>query len=264
MSRPENTQSRGIVIEILALFSALFIGVSLGGLGGGGSILAVPVFVYLLDYAPKPAIAGSLAVVGVTSLAGMVGHWRAGTVNVKNGLPFGVVAMVGAYLGARLAVYVSGATQLLMFGSIMLIASLAMFRNSLGHDEPQSPQAMERAAAAPLLMGACGLGVGVVTGLVGIGGGFMIVPALVLLGGVPMKEAVGTSLLVIALKSVTGLFGYVDQVRLDWGYLTLFTAIAVLGAFLGSHLVQHVPQRTLKRIFAVFLVAMSVVILIKQ
>ena len=236
------------------------IGLSLGLMGGGGSILTVPIFVYVLGYGPKEAIAMSLAVVGTTSLFGALGHWKAGNVNLRVAGIFGIVAMAGTYLGARLAVFFSGAAQLVLFAVVMLVAAFFMFR--------------ERSIAAPAvgrevdlsemplgLIVIEGIGVGVLTGLVGVGGGFLIVPALVLLGRLPMKQAVGTSLLVIAMKSAGGFVGYLGQVEVPWGFMALFTAVAIGGILVGAHLVAFVSQSALKRSFALFLLLMGSFIL---
>jgi uncharacterized membrane protein YfcA len=242
----------------LGLLAAAAIGLVLGVLGGGGSILTVPVFVYLLGFDPKPAIAMSLAVVGATSLFGAIGHWRAGNVNLRVAAIFGVVAMAGTYLGARLAVFFSGAAQLTLFAGVMLLAAFFMLRGK----KPAEAPAGRSGERMPLgLVVVEGIAVGVLTGLVGVGGGFLIVPALVLLGKVPMKEAVGTSLLVIALKSAAGFVGYLGQVEVDWAFMGLFTAIAVSGILAGTWLVRFVPQAALQRAFAVFLVVMGSFIL---
>lgn len=245
---------------LLGLGLAALIGLSLGILGGGGSILTVPIFVYILGFDAKEAIAMSLAVVGTTSLFGAASHWRAGNLDLRVALIFGIVAMVGTYLGARLAVFFTGAAQLALFALVMLLAAYFMFR---GRREPPKVRTASRAAGRrdqgmPLgLITAEGIAVGVLTGLVGVGGGFLIVPALVLLGRVPMRVAVGTSLLVIALKSFAGFYGYLGQVEIAWGFILGFTAVAILGTTLGSALVHHIPQRALQRAFAIFLVVMG-------
>lgn len=261
-------------MELLGLVLAAVIGLSLGLLGGGGSILTVPIFVYVLGFGAKEAIAMSLAVVGAVSAFGAAGHWRSGNVNLRVGLIFGVVAMAGTYGGARLAVYFSGATQLALFAVVMLLAAFFMLRRpkpaangdallaESGDDEAVADAVVQEGgvdvAHMPLgLIVMEGLAVGVLTGLVGVGGGFLIVPALVLLGKVPMKQAVGTSLLVIAMKSAAGFAGYLGQVEVPWGFMTLFTAVAVVGILVGTHLVQYVSQAALKRAFAVFLVVMG-------
>lgn len=235
---------------------AALIGLSLGLLGGGGSILTVPIFVYVLGFEPKEAIAMSLAVVGATSLVGSVGHWRAGNVNLRVALIFGTVAMAGTYLGARLAVFFSGPAQLALFAIVMLGAAFFMFADRKEREAPAPAGSMR----APLII-AEGVAVGVLTGLVGVGGGFLIVPALVVLGRVPMKEAVGTSLLVIAMKSGAGFVGYMGQVDVPWAFMSGFTAVAVAGILAGTYLVRFVPQSALKRSFAVFLLIMGTAIL---
>lgn len=242
----------------LGLALAALIGLSLGLLGGGGSILTVPVFVYVLGIAAKPAIALSLPVVGVTSLVSAAVHWRLGNVRVRTALLFGLGAMGGAYAGARLSMFVSGTVQLALLGVVMLAASASMLRGGTPAART-GPEADAR--PRPWLILPVSLAVGVLTGLVGIGGGFLVVPALVLLAGVPMKEAVGTSLLVIAMNSASGFAGHVSTVAVDWSFLAGFTAIAVLGALAGAMLVSRVPQATLKRIFAIFLLAVGTFVL---
>lgn len=249
-------------MTILGLALAALIGLSLGLLGGGGSILTVPIFVYVLGFGAKESIAMSLAVVGATSLFGALSHWRAGNVNLRVATIFGVVAMAGTYLGARLAVFFSGAAQLALFAVVMLLAAVFMFREK--KPEPAAAAAAAHGGAKDMPIGLIvleGVLVGILTGLVGVGGGFLIVPALVLLGKIPMKQAVGTSLLVIAMKSAAGFLGYLGQVEVPWGFMALFTAVAIAGIFLGTYLVKFVSQDALKRIFAVFLVVMGVFIL---
>lgn len=248
----------------LSLFLAALIGLSLGLLGGGGSILAVPIFVYVLDFGAKEAIASSLAVVGLTSLSGAVGHWRAGNVNLRVALLFGAVAVAGTYLGARLAVFFSGAAQLLLFGGVMLAAAFFMYRDKEPDDGKnggsETGEGTPSGIKAYGLIVAEGLTVGVLTGLVGVGGGFLIVPALVLIGKMPMKTAVGTSLLVISMKGVSGVVGYLGQVEFQWTFLALFSAVAIAGSFAGAYLARFVPQDTLKKVFAGFLIVMGIFI----
>jgi hypothetical protein len=231
---------------------AALIGLSLGMLGGGGSILTVPVFVYVLGFGAKQAIAMSLAVVGVTSLVGAMGHWRAGNLELRTAGLFGVVAMAGAFGGAKLATFLSGSVQLLLLGVVMLAAAVSMLKRR------GTGGAAADARRAPLpVIGAAGIAVGILTGIVGIGGGFLIVPSLVLLAGVSMKQAVGTSLLVIALNSAAGLAGYLGQVAIPWGFLASFTAVAVAGILAGTYLVRLVSADALRRAFAVFLLVMG-------
>jgi uncharacterized membrane protein YfcA len=244
-------------MSILGLALAALIGVSLGLLGGGGSILTVPILVYVLGYGAKEAIAMSLGVVGTVSLFGSLAHWRTGNVDLRTALPFGVFAMGGAFLGARLGALVSGPVQLTGFAVVMLLAAVSMLRGGTGAVETPP----ERRSPALATLGLVGVGMGALTGLVGVGGGFLIVPALVLLARVPMKQAVGTSLLVIAMNSAAGLSGYLGRVEVDWAFMALFTAVAIAGILLGTWLIRYVPQAALKRSFAVFLLVMGTFIL---
>lgn len=243
-------------MDLLGYALATLIGLSLGLMGGGGSILTVPIFVYVLGFAAKPAIAMSLPVVGITSLVGAIGHWRAGNVHLRTAAIFGIVAMLGAYLGARLAVFIPGPVQLLTLAVVMLAAAASMLR--------ARPAPVDGAPGSPpdtaLPLGkiiAVGIAVGVLTGIVGIGGGFLIVPALVVLGRVPIKQAVGTSLLVIAMNSVSGFLGYAGQVEIPWPFLARFTAFAVAGILAGTYLVRYVSPAALKRGFAMFLLVVG-------
>ena len=236
---------------------AALVGLSLGLMGGGGSILTVPIFVYVLGYDAKLAIAMSLPVIGITSLVGAASHWRAGNVNVRTAVTFGLVAMVGAYAGAQLARLLDGAVQLALLAGIMLIAAVMMYRSArstpaLAAAEPAGVQQMRLALLVPVA-----LAVGVITGVVGIGGGFLVVPALVLLARAPMTQAVGTSLLVIAMNSVAGFAGYVGQVQVPWAFMMAFTGVAVAGILAGTYLVRYVSPRALKQAFALFLVVMG-------
>ncbi|MEZ5294572.1 MAG: sulfite exporter TauE/SafE family protein [Vicinamibacterales bacterium] len=241
----------------MAVALGAVIGIALGLLGGGGSILTVPIFVYVLHFAAKDAIAMSLAVVGATSAIGVAGHWRAGNVNLRVGTVFGLVATAGTYAGARLAAYVSGAVQLAVFALVMLVASAFMFRDRAASETADHGPAARLGAAA--LVGFA-LGVGFLTGLVGVGGGFLIVPALVLLA-VPMREAVGTSLAIIAVNCVVGFAGYLGHTVVDWSSVGLVTAGTAPGIALGVGLHRRVPQSVLRRGFALFLLVMAAFIL---
>jgi hypothetical protein len=249
---------------ILGYTLAALIGLSLGLMGGGGSILTVPIFVYVLGYDPKLAIVMGLPVVGVTSLVGAIGHWRSGAVDLRIAALFGVVAMAGSFVGARLAVFLAGAVQLSMLAVVMMCAAVLMFRSArrapvaAGASEPVAPK-----AALSLLL-PIALCVGLMTGLVGAGGGFLVVPALVLLAHEPMKRAVGTSLLVIAMNCASGFAGYFGRVDVPWEFLAGFTLVAVGGILAGTYLVRFVSQRALKQAFAVFLIAMGTFILVKN
>jgi uncharacterized membrane protein YfcA len=247
-------------MQLLGLALAVVVGLSLGLLGGGGSILTVPIFVYVLGFAAKPAIAMSLPVVGTTSLVGAIRHWRNGNVQARLALAFGGVAMIGAYVGAKLATLVSGEVQLTLLAIAMLAAAVSMFRSGRA---PIQERATKPTAGTAVML-AVGVGVGLLTGLVGIGGGFLVVPALVVLAGVPMKQAIGTSLVVIAMNALSGSLGYLGQVDIPWSFVGLFTALAVAGILIGTHLVRFVSQAALKQGFAGFLVLLGALILIRN
>lgn len=240
----------------VGLALAFIIGLTLGLFGGGGSILTVPLFVYVLGFDPKLAIAMSFPVVGATSLVGAVGHWRSGNVRISSAILFGLVAMTGSYLGARASGLLDGRAQLLILGITMAAAAVMMLR-SAGRDSAEL--AIPKAPSRALYLIA--LAVGALTGVIGIGGGFLIVPALVVFGQVPMREAVGTSLLVIALNCVSGYAGQRDTRAIPWLFVITFSAIAVSGIVVGTRLTRFVPQRTLKKGFAVLLFVIATIVL---
>lgn len=238
---------------------AVLIGVSLGLLGGGGSILAVPLLVYVADLPPKEAIATSLLVVGATSAVGVIPHARAHRVRWRTGLIFGVAGMTGAYAGGRLAEFIPAGFLLTGFAVMMLATAVAMIRGRRGAEGRPVPHEL------PVLRVILdGVVVGLVTGLVGAGGGFLVVPALALLGGLPMPVAVGTSLVVIAMKSFAGLAGYLSSVSINWGLAAAVTVAAVLGSFVGGRLAGRIPADILRKAFGWFVVVMGVFVLGQQ
>jgi uncharacterized membrane protein YfcA len=245
-----------------ALLPGVLIGAALGLLGGGGSVLTVPVFVYVLGFSPKEAIAMSLAVVGATSAFGAASHWRAGTVNIPIAIVFGNVAMLGTLLGVRLGRFVPGTTQLLIFAAVMLTAAVFMLRGRRSAAEQASQNVMQPGVSALKVVPA-GLLVGTLTGFVGVGGGFLIVPALVVMR-MSIREAVGTSLLVITGTCVVGFLGYLGQVRLNWSAVALVAGGTLPGIMLGVYLHQFVPQSMLRRGFAAFLVVMAAFIVVEN
>lgn len=250
---------------ILGYLSAILIGLFLGLLGGGGSILTVPIFVYLIGFPPKEAIALSLAVVGAVSLIGVFKHWKLGNVNFKIVTLFAPFAMAGTFLGAQLSQFVSGSFQLILFSVVMLIAAIFMFKKTKNLKETEiTTEKTSYSKKDILLIAIEGVFVGILTGLVGVGGGFLIVPALVLLTKIPMKEAIGSSLLIISLKSFAGFYGYLGQISIDWGFLLLFIAIASVGILIGTYLIRFISQTQLKKVFAIFLIIMGVFILYKN
>ena len=244
---------------ILAWVGALLIGISLGLLGSGGSILTVPVLVYLVGEPSKLAVAESLAIVGLISLVGTVPFALRKLVDWKNVVVFGIPGVVGTYLGAHLSQYLSGVLQLGLFALVMLLAAVMMLR-------PSPTKTTSQAHRSIIKIGLDGLVVGIITGLVGVGGGFLIVPALVLLGGLPMHIAVGTSLLIIALKSASGFYKYLHLLpaqgySVHWDIVLVFALVGILGSFVGGRIGVHIPQQQLRRGFAFFLVVMGVYIL---
>ncbi len=240
---------------------ALLIGLSLGLLGGGGAILTVPVLHYVLGYGPKVAIAMSLVVVGLTSGFGAIAHWRAGAVNLRAALAFGPPAIVGAVLGAELGLRVDERVQLTIFAVVMIVAAVSMYLGQEAIARTARRRAEGGAARLPFITLIGGL-VGLLTGFVGVGGGFIYVPALVLLGGVAMKEAVGTSLVLIMLSCVAGMVRYQGTMVFDWTAIALFTAIAFVGVVIGSRLARHVSPQGLRKGFAGFLLVMGAFVLL--
>jgi uncharacterized membrane protein YfcA len=259
---------------ILGYVLAIAIGLSLGLIGGGGSVLAVPIMVYVLDVPAKSAIAMSMFVVGFVSLLGVIPHWQRGNVNFKTFMVFTPAAMVGTLLGAKIAAlpWVTDTFQLVAFGIVMVVTSLFMIRKSSLKPQPSSLGAMARHEPQPhhgilpkwLLIPLEGIVVGIVTGFVGVGGGFLIIPALVLLGGIPMKEAVGTSLLIIAFKSAIGFMEYLNHVTLDWQLMLTFTLAASIGMGAGVYLSRSIDGRHLQKGFGYFVLAVAVFVLLKR
>jgi uncharacterized membrane protein YfcA len=238
---------------------ALAIGVSLGLLGGGGSILAVPLLVYVAGLPATEAIAISLLVVGVASGVGLIAHARAGRVRWRSGLLFGAAGMAGAYAGGRLAAAIPATVLLTGFALMMFGTAVMMIRGR--RDAPDRPAPPERSAAQVAPYGAA---VGLVAGLVGAGGGFLVVPALVLLGGLAMPAAVGTSLLVIVLQSLAGFAGHLASTSVHWGLTAAVTSAAVGGALLGAQFVDRIRPDRLRRWFGWLVVAVATLVLGQQ
>jgi uncharacterized membrane protein YfcA len=249
----------------LVIILALTIGLLLGLLGGGGSILTIPVLVYLLNVAPKTAIATSLLVVGLTSLVAMLGHARQGRVCLRTGLVFGVAGMLGAYGGGRLAAFIPGGVLLLLFATIMCATALAMLRNRRPEQAVTEKNASPCPAHVPVMAIVFdGLLVGGLTGLVGAGGGFLVVPALNLLGGIRMHAAVGTSLLVIALNSFAGLAGYISHVEIDYHLAALLAGFAMVGSLIGGRFSSRIRADILRRLFGIFVMGIAFYLLSKE
>jgi uncharacterized protein len=257
----------------------LLIGLSLGALGGGGSILTVPALVYLLHQTPHAATTGSLLVVGITALAGTAAHLREGRVRLGAGTVFGLLGVAGSYAGTRLSARVDPHVLLTAFAGLMIVAAVAMGRRRPASDRSGKPTAepqpgrgsiagalvADPVRARPRLDGsgvvkllAAATAVGLLTGFFGVGGGFVIVPALVLALGFPMPTAVGTSLLVIAINSATALAARLgSHVHLDWPLLAAFTAAAIIGSLAGNRVASRVEPARLTRAFIVLLLLVA-------
>jgi uncharacterized membrane protein YfcA len=241
---------------VVELLLGAGVGLFLGLFGGGGSVVAVPIFVYALGYGAREAVAMSLVVVGLTSLVGAARAWRAGDVRPRPALMLGAVAMTGAYAGARVAAFVSEGVQLGLFATVLLCsAGLMLVRRRA---DTGSVRGAARPPAGRIVL--AGVAVGVLTGLVGVGGGFLVVPALVLLG-VPMSGAVGSSLVVIAMNAAAGVMGYLGHVELSWAVLSVVTSAAIAGLFGGGRLASLIPPAARRRAFAGFLLVIGAFVL---
>ncbi|MDF9392833.1 MULTISPECIES: sulfite exporter TauE/SafE family protein [Methylococcus] len=249
----------------LALVLALGIGLLLGLLGGGGSVLMVPMLVYVAGFAPKQAITTSLVVVGVTSLTALLGHIRGSRVCWKMGAVFGLAGMAGAYGGGRAAAVLPGGILLILFGLVMLATSVAMLRGRRGGADVPSGRAPLCPLRLPLFAVLFDGGmVGALTGLVGAGGGFMIVPALNLLGRLPMHAAVATSLLVVAMNSLAALLGYAGHVQIRYELVGPIAGAAVAGSLVGGWLAGHLGGTVLRRTFGGFVAMVAVFLLYRE
>lgn len=261
-------------MEIIGYFASLVIGISLGLIGGGGSILTVPVLVYLFGVQPVLATAYSLFIVGSTSLIGAVPKYRQGLVNLKTALVFGVPSIAAVFITRKFIVpaipsvvfqiadfeVTKSLLMMILFAVLMVLASVSMIRNKK-EKAPEEPAVQKFNYPLILVEGAF---VGVLTGLVGAGGGFLIIPALVLLSKLPMKQAVGTSLLIIAAKSLIGFTGDVANYQMDWKLLFIITIIAIAGIFIGNWMSAKVDADRLKKGFGWFVLVMGVYILVKE
>jgi len=238
---------------ILAALGALIVGLSLGLLGSGGSILTVPILVYLLHQPDKVAIAGSLAIVGGIALVGAVRYAHQRLVSWRHVALFGIPGIAATYAGAWVSGFVPGAVQLVVFAVIMGLASWSMLRPPRLAGEGPEPH--------PAWLVAAGLGVGLVTGFVGVGGGFLIVPALVILGGLTMHRAIATSLSVIVINAASGFYKQHEVIgnaglSLDWRVIGLFLVIGGVGSLAGNYAARRIPRHRLRQGFGFFLILM--------
>ena len=246
---------------LLTLSLSIIIGLLLGLLGGGGSILTVPMLVYLLKVDPKTAITTAFVVVGSSSLIALIPHAKRSAVCWKSGLSFGLSGMLGAFSGGRLATYFANDVLMLFFGLICLLTGALMVRGN--KSQPiTNPILSVCPLKLPLLkLLVNGFLVGGLTGIVGIGGGFMIVPALTMLVGLTLQGAIGTSLLIIAMNSAAGLIGYSNQVSLNPELTALVTSGTLLGSLFGGYLSNYLPAHTLKRSFGFLVILVALYVL---
>tara|TARA_B110000977_G_C11081078_1_gene492967 strand:- start:1517 stop:2308 length:792 start_codon:yes stop_codon:yes gene_type:complete len=259
--------------EILGYLSAILIGITLGLIGGGGSILTVPVLVYIIGINPVLATAYSLFIVGTTALVGALKNSIKGTIDYKTGFVFAVPSFIAVYYTRSVLVtaipqeiiklnnfvLTKDTAIMLFFAFIMLLASFSMIKG-----RKASAEKSEKIFNYPIII-IEGLFVGLVTGLVGAGGGFLIIPALVLLAGLPMKKAVGTSLMIIAIKSLIGFTGDLSSsLNINWTFLLIFTSLSVLGILFGSYLSKFIEGARLKRVFGYFVLCMAIIVILKE
>jgi uncharacterized membrane protein YfcA len=269
-------------MEIIGYIASLIIGVSLGLIGGGGSILTVPVLVYLFGVEPVIATAYSLFIVGVSSLIGAAPKYKQGLVNLKTAIIFGIPSIIAVFATRKFIVplipdevftigsllITKNILMMVLFAILMVFASVSMIREKNGNGNGNSNgngngKNGELKFNYPLIL-LEGAVVGVLTGLVGAGGGFLIIPALVLLSKLPMKQAVGTSLLIIAAKSLIGFTGDLFHYTMDWKLLLIVTALAIGGIFIGDALSKKIHGNSLKKGFGWFVLVMGIYIIVKE
>ena len=259
------------IIDYLGYFAAFFIGIVLGLVGGGGSILTVPLLVYLLGYNPVVATAYSLFVVGTSSVVGVIQKHQKRLVDFNTGLAFSFPSFIAVYISRRYLVpnipdeifkinsftLTKEMAIMVFFAIIMLIASTSMIKRKAKNEDLFTKQAYYKTFIQ-------GLVIGVITGLIGAGGGFLYVPALVLWSGLSMKNAVGTSLVIVSINSIIGFFGDLHSLRIDWLFLLSFSFLTILGILLGGYLSKYVSNKKLKKGFGWFILVMAIYIFIKE
>lgn len=257
-------------MELFGYFGALCIGLILGLTGGGGSILTVPILVYVMLIDPIIATAYSLFIVGTTSAFGAVQNYRKGLVDIKNGFLFAIPSFVAVYITRRFLVPLIPDTILeqpflltkstflmVFFAVIMVLAAISMLKK-----KKEVVETAGNIAISTLLFQT--FTIGIIIGLVGAGGGFLIIPSLVLFAKLPMKKAVGTSLFIIAMNSLIGFLGDIQNLTIDWKFLSSFTGISIIGIFIGIYLNKYVNESQLKKGFAYFVLFMATFILVKE
>ena len=260
-------------VQIFGYSASILIGISLGLIGGGGSILTLPVLVYLLGFSPVLSTAYSLFIVGTTSFVGSINYMRKRLVNYQAAFVFAIPSFISVFLTRKYLVpaipdslftlagfeVTKNIGIMLFFALVMLAASYSMIMSKKKEDEES-----EKLKFNYPLIGLEGAIVGILTGIVGAGGGFLIIPALVLLARLPMKMAVGTSLLIIAAKSLIGFMGDISNINVNWTFLFQFTSLSVIGIFIGSYLSKFIEGEKLKKSFGWFVLVMGIYIITKE
>ena len=257
-------------MEILGYVGALFIGLVLGLTGGGGSILTVPILVYLMSVSPVTATAYSLFIVGTTSTFGAIQNYRKNLVDIKNGFIFAIPSFIAVYLTRKFIVpripeiiiespilITKNTFLMLFFAVIMIFGALSVLKKKSQDNNNEEKRNL-------ILIGIQTFTIGIIIGLVGAGGGFLIIPSLILFAKLPMRIAVGTSLFIIAMNSLVGFIGDVQNLVIDWLFLLTFSAISVVGIFIGMYLTKYTNESQLKKIFAYFVLVMAAIILLKE
>ena len=257
-------------MEILGYVGALFIGLVLGLTGGGGSILTVPILVYLMNINPVTATAYSLFIVGTTSTFGAIQNYRKNLVDIKNGFIFAIPSFIAVYLTRKYIVpeipkviiespflITKDTFLMLFFAVIMVFGALSVLKKKSQNTNSEEKRNL-------ILIGIQTFTIGIIIGLVGAGGGFLIIPSLILFAKLPMRKAVGTSLFIIAMNSLVGFIGDVQNLVIDWTFLLTFSAISVVGIFIGIYLTKYTNESQLKKIFAYFVLLMAAIILLKE
>ena len=257
-------------MEILGYVGALFIGLVLGLTGGGGSILTVPILVYLMSINPVTATAYSLFIVGTTSTFGAIQNYRKNLVDIKNGFIFAIPSFIAVYLTRKFIVpripeiiiespilITKNTFLMLFFAVIMIFGALSVLKKKSQDNNNEEKRNL-------ILIGIQTFTIGIIIGLVGAGGGFLIIPSLILFTKLPMRKAVGTSLFIIAMNSLVGFIGDVQNLVIDWVFLLTFSAISVVGIFIGMYLTKYTNESQLKKIFAYFVLVMAAIILLKE
>ena len=257
-------------MEILGYIGALFIGLVLGLTGGGGSILTVPILVYLMSINPVTATAYSLFIVGTTSTFGAIQNYRKNLVDIKNGFIFAIPSFIAVYLTRKYIVpeipkviiespflITKDTFLMLFFAVIMVFGALSVLKKKSQNTNSEEKRNL-------ILIGIQTFTIGIIIGLVGAGGGFLIIPSLILFTKLPMRKAVGTSLFIIAMNSLVGFIGDVQNLEIDWLFLLTFSAISVVGIFIGMYLTKYTNESQLKKIFAYFVLVMAAIILLKE